>query len=150
MITYSRYALLLAADLLTKTWAVENLATATPFIFNIFRLRLVLNTGIATSLLANFGVEHQLQLIIFNTLILAAFAIFTRGQIKRKKNILPEMLVCTGGLGNLFSRIYYNGVVDFLEVKVLTNSSSVFNLADIYISVGIFLILARVVKNEFA
>jgi signal peptidase II len=108
----------------------------------------MVNKGIALSLFADTGILSQNSLIFIISLVIA---IFTRHLIKRwlsNFNILPEIIVCAGGLGNLISRAAYGGVVDFLEVSLYGNYSSILNIADIYISLGLGIILLRTTFYE--
>ena len=54
-----------------------------------------------------------------------------------------------GSLGNLFDRIYYYAVPDFIDFHIGNFHWFVFNIADIFITVGIIgLIFSELIKKE--
>ena len=64
-----------------------------------------------------------------------------------KKNSL--LLVFGGSLGNLFDRVYYSAVPDFIDLHLGDYHWFVFNVADIFITSGIiFMILTEIVDNN--
>jgi signal peptidase II len=75
-------------------------------------------------------------------LILALTFIYTL----RKKNLPNPILwglcfIMGGGVGNLFDRIMYGSVTDFLHIEIGIFQTAVFNMADVSIVVGTLLIL---------
>ena len=64
------------------------------------------------------------------------------------------MIVMGGALGNLFDRIYYSAVPDFIDFHINNFHWFIFNVADIFISLGVIclifveLFLNKRVKNE--
>tara|TARA_Y100000817_G_C16353350_1_gene322608 strand:+ start:117 stop:302 length:186 start_codon:yes stop_codon:yes gene_type:complete len=58
-------------------------------------------------------------------------------------------MILGGSIGNLYDRIYYSAVPDFIDLNYNGYHWFVFNVADIFISVGIFaLIFAEVFKKK--
>lgn len=52
------------------------------------------------------------------------------------------VLFLSGGIGNLMSRIFYNGkVIDFIVVDIFSFKTGIFNIADVYVILAMFLIL---------
>lgn len=104
---------------------------------NFFKLELAFNTGGAWSILnGNVGV-----LILLNILIL--FILFKMSsKIKETclKNISYVCLIA-GTVGNLLDRIFYGAVTDFLSFNFWEYHYPIFNLADIMIVVGAFLLI---------
>ena len=59
------------------------------------------------------------------------------------------VFIISGGLGNLIDRLLYNGyVVDFLRVSIGGFRTGIFNVADVSIVAGFFLLLASVFKER--
>ena len=59
------------------------------------------------------------------------------------------MIILGGSLGNLFDRIYYNAVPDFIDINLGSFHWFVFNVADIFISIGIIcLILSEFINYK--
>ncbi len=56
---------------------------------------------------------------------------------------IAETLVVVGGLSNVFDRLFYGFVIDFIRINIASYSLSVFNLADVYIALGLIFMLQR-------
>ena len=72
--------------------------------------------------------------------------------IKNKKLTNLEQIsygILTGGIiGNLIDRIIHGFVIDYLDFKIFNYYFPVFNLADIMIVIGMFLIIIQVLKGD--
>ena len=69
----------------------------------------------------------------------------------KKKNTLTSMsylMVISGALGNLLDRLRQGYVVDFLDFKIFGWDYPVFNVADIFITIGCFLLIIISLKGE--
>lgn len=51
--------------------------------------------------------------------------------------------VIGGGAGNLFDRLYYGSVTDFMHIDFVIFQTGVFNMADVSIVVGLMILLAK-------
>ncbi len=142
---------LIAFDHSTKWMAIQYLAdTGETYRFcgDLFRLQYAENTGAFLSLGAGLpdGVRAYIMTGL-NTVILGALLLY----IVFSKNIalLPLYaftLVAAGGIGNLIDRIFRHGrVVDFMNMGLNINQfqirTGIFNVADVAIMVGLFLII---------
>ena len=112
---------------------------------------LIWNNGIAFGLLSineNF-IYNLITLIIASiTLVVLVMAVKTEGL---KKYAL--LCVFGGSLGNLFDRIYYSAVPDFIDFHINNFHWFVFNVADIFITLGIIFLIFKEIftyneKNE--
>ncbi len=112
---------------------------------------LVWNTGIAFGLLS-FDQSEMYNLMTILIIFINLFIIYLI--IKSKDNTAYFFIIILGGsLGNLFDRIYYSAVPDFIDISYKGFHWFVFNVADIFISLGIIcLIFAELLnykkKNE--
>ena len=117
------------------------------YIYPFLNFYLVWNTGIGfglASMEANIY-YHILTLII---LIINIGLIFF---LIKSKGIYTYLiaLIIGGSLGNLFDRIYYYAVPDFIDLHLGNYHWFIFNIADIFISAGIIgLILIELTKKE--
>ena len=105
------------------------------YVFPFLNLYLVWNTGIAfglVSLEANNYYHILTGLILIINLVLIYFLFKERG-------IYGYLLalIIGGSLGNLIDRIYYFAVPDFIDIHVGNFHWFIFNIADIFITVGI-------------
>ncbi len=105
------------------------------YVFPFLNLYLVWNTGIAfglVSLEANNYYHMLTGFILIINLVLIYFLLKERGI-----NAYLLALVIGGSLGNLVDRIYYFAVPDFIDIHIGNFHWFIFNIADIFITVGI-------------
>lgn len=131
-------ALLTAIDQITKFAVISRVMGKAPvdFLFGLFRIRYVENTGVAFSLF-----HSHPQVLTVLTALLVAFCLVLVLSRKVKPlfvNICLTVIV-SGGLGNVIDRIARGYVVDFIEAMFV--NFAVFNFADCCITVGAFALL---------
>ena len=117
------------------------------YIFPFLNFYLVWNTGIG------FGLVSMETSIYYHilTLIIAIINIFLIIFLTKSKGFYSYLiaLIIGGSLGNLFDRIYYYAVPDFIDLHLSNYHWFIFNIADIFITVGIIgLIWIEIVKKE--
>ena len=129
----------LILDQLTKYWVVQNFARqgdTIPLWSGIFHFTYVVNTGAAFSFFTN-GVGWLRWLSLGVSLGLIALAWFGP-----RMNITEQLgygFVLAGAFGNGIDRLLFGYVVDFLDFRLI--QFPVFNLADVFINIGIFFLL---------
>ena len=137
-------------DRLSKIYLLNLQANGTDIDFYVFpflNFNLVWNTGIGFGLIS---LETNIFYHIL-TLIIAAVNIVLVFFIIKSKGIYVYLLtlIIGGSLGNLFDRIYYYAVPDFIDFHIGNFHWFVFNVADIFITVGIIgLMLKELLKKE--
>ena len=57
-------------------------------------------------------------------------------------------MIAAGASGNIFDRLYYSSVVDFIDITINNFHWFIFNVADIFISLGIVILLIREFLNK--
>ncbi|MCA1869407.1 signal peptidase II [Agrobacterium genomosp. 3] len=129
-------------DLATKAWARATLEPYGPALdfLPFVSLRLTFNEGISFSLFAFEGDMGQMALLAVTglmTLIMAVWAYRSQGWQRAALS-----LVVAGALANLIDRSLRGSVTDFLGLHFGNWYPFVFNLADVWISVGVLLLLA--------
>ena len=112
------------------------------YIFPFLNFYLVWNTGIG------FGLASMETSIYYHilTAIIAIINIILIYFLTKAKGIYSYLLalVIGGSLGNLFDRMYYYAVPDFIDLHLGNYHWFIFNVADIFITIGIIgLILAE-------
>ena len=137
-------------DRTTKMYLINLQTTGTDIDFYIFpflNFYLVWNTGIGfglASLETNIFYHILTAVITTVNLVLIIFLIKSKGI-----NAYLITLIIGGSLGNLFDRIYYYAVPDFIDIHLGNFHWFIFNVADIFITVGIIgLILTELFKKE--
>ena len=111
-----------------------------PLLKNILHLTYVQNRGAAFGL---FYGKHWILIPAGIALITVLFYYYFR---YRESNWIrmPLGLIIGGSLGNIFDRIFRHYVVDFIDFRFWP----VFNLADIMINIGVFLIVLRLMLSK--
>ena len=117
------------------------------YINSFLNLYLVWNTGIGFGLVS---MEANIYYHIL-TFIIAIVNGILRFLLVKIKDITAFLfaIILGGSLGNLFDRIYYYSVPDFIDFHISSYHWFIFNVADIFITIGIIgLILTEVLKKE--
>ena len=139
-------------DRVTKIYLLNLQEDGTDIDFHItsfLNFYLIWNTGIGFGLAS---METNIYYHVLTTII----AIVNIGLIFfliKSKSIYAYLiaLIIGGSLGNLFDRIYYYAVPDFIDLHLGNFHWFIFNVADIFITIGIIgLILVELLKKEKA
>ena len=117
------------------------------FINNYLNLNLVFNTGIGFGLFSlNTGIYYNmLSVLIFLIILILIYLMF---KSKKSEKIFLSFII-GGAIGNLYDRIIYKAVPDFIDFHIKDFHWFTFNIADIFISLGIILmILNELIYNR--
>ena len=137
-------------DRLTKLY-ILNLAevknSVDIYVTSYLNLYLMWNKGIA------FGLFSMNESIVYNfiTIIIAIIILIIFIMMWKNDNIQRFFLalVAGGALGNFYDRIVYTAVPDFIDIHFQGFHWFVFNVADIFITIGVFcLILVELFNNN--
>ena len=127
--------LLIAADQISKLWALRSLdPVPDPFLPGLY-LTLVHNTGVAFGLLKGNPFWLGVFSLVVGFFLLVYLARARLGWL----NSLAFSLITAGALGNAIDRLGRGWVVDFLDIG--PGLWPVFNLADSFVVVGVILLL---------
>ena len=136
-------------DRISKIYLInlqENGVNVDFFITSFLNFNLVWNTGIGFGLasMESSIFYHILTLIIgLVNIALIIFLIKSKGV-----NLYLISIVIGGSLGNLFDRIYYYAVPDFIDIHLGNFHWFIFNVADIFITVGIIGLIYMELTNK--
>ena len=137
-------------DRLTKVYFINLQSSGTDvdfYIYPFLNFYLVWNTGIGFGLASmeiNIYYHVLTSIIAFVNIALVFFLIKFRGFYS-----YLIALIIGGSLGNLLDRIYYYAVPDFIDLHIGNFHWFIFNVADIFITVGIIgLIFAELLKKK--
>ena len=136
----------LALDRLSKILALRMLAPtgAKNVIPGLLSWAYAENRGMAFGMAEGRG----LALIILTTLIMAGLLVYLLGHPEDPSLMRTGLwLVTGGGLGNLYDRIFYGFVVDFIRLDFI--DFPVFNVADIAVCTGVGLVILAVFMDEW-
>lgn len=134
--------LLLAADRITKMAAVA-LNGERVLIPGVINARYVQNTGIAFSMFSGGGAG----IILLTVLMIAAILVWLLVRPDESRLFRTGLwLIAAGGLGNLYDRLVYGYVIDFIETVFVR--FAVFNIADVCICTGAGLAILALFMEE--
>ena len=137
-------------DRLSKIYVInlsEKLSGYELFFTKYLNIRLIWNEGIAFGL---FSFDEQtfynfLTVLISIIILLIIFMIIKNKGLKK----YSLLMILGGALGNIFDRIFYNAVPDFIDIHVGDFHWFIFNVADIFITLGvIFMIILELTDNN--
>tara|TARA_B100000780_G_scaffold275840_2_gene243286 strand:- start:558 stop:1055 length:498 start_codon:yes stop_codon:yes gene_type:complete len=129
-------------DRITKINIIDNqLNSQSIFINNYLNFELVWNTGISFGLFSQNAnlYYHLISLLIFSVII---FLIYLLTKASFFEKILFS-LILGGAIGNFYDRLNYFAVADFIDLHINDFHWFTFNVADIFITLGIILIIVK-------
>ena len=114
---------------------------------SFLNLNLIWNEGIAFGLLSfneSFGYNFVTIIILF-VIIVLSIMLYKAENLNR----FALILILGGASGNFFDRVYYSAVPDFIDFYFKSFHWFIFNVADIFITLGIFcLIYVELLKKN--
>ena len=111
---------------------------------NFFYLTYTKNNGAAWSILQD---KRILLLIVTVVFLFLINKYMNKEELSKLENFIYGMII--GGIvGNLFDRIVYSSVIDFLDFKIFGYNYPIFNLADTFIVIGIILLIIVSIRKE--
>ena len=117
------------------------------FSSKFLNLTLIWNEGIAFGLLS-FGenfLYNSLTILILIVIIVITFMLINSEGIKK----YSLLMILGGALSNVYDRIFYGAVPDFLDFHISNFHWFIFNVADVFISIGvIFMIFFELIDNN--
>ncbi len=130
-------------DQITKHFAIKNLETPNRIIKGFFELEYTENTGMA------FGLPMPYYILLFGGIILLGVILYLASKefnLKIFTAWFSVALIAGGAIGNIIDRIVNGFVVDFIAIWKWPN----FNLADLFITTGILLLIIfyAKIKND--
>ena len=151
----ARYSLLLGVsgsvillDQITKMWVDKTMRiyetnTIVPGLLDLYYIR---NTGAAFGFLSSSHEGFRIPFFILVSVFAVGIILFLFYKLEESEAIMPVALslVLGGAIGNLLDRIRFGEVIDFLLIHYKAFRWPAFNVADIAITVGVFLMVLRI------
>ena len=137
-------------DRVSKLWIISIFNSENNLeikISSFINLNLIWNKGIAFGL---FSYGEKFEYNLLTGLIIMIISIVFWMIIKTKGLEKYGFLMILGGaLGNIFDRLYYSAVPDFIDIYYKNFHWFVFNVADIFITVGVLMLIINeiTIKN---
>ena len=150
------YLVLVAAILVFDRWTKSiihsqfDLNESVSVIDGLFNITYVRNTGVAFGIFSSISSPVKaLLLSLFTGVAVVAVAIYSlRSPVQNRLLQLSLTLIFGGALGNLYDRLSYGYVIDFLEVYIGSYSWPAFNVADSAITLGVVLLAIEILRDE--
>ena len=111
---------------------------------NFFYLTYTNNTGASFGILKN----SRVLLIVLSIIALVILLRYISTFKETKYNILGLGFLMGGIIGNLLDRVLFGYVRDFLNFYIIGYDFPVFNIADIFIVLGVFILIISILKGE--
>ena len=144
----------IACDQISKVWARNNLESYTEknIIGEVFSLIKVENTGAFLGMGSELSETLRvLLLIILPVIVLVSITIYTYiDKSLDKISIIGFSFIIGGGISNIFDRIMFGSVTDFLYLNFGgIFKTGIFNVADLWVTTGMILILISSFKKPY-
>ena len=142
--------LIFAIDRFSKIYIVQknlNGLSSEIKLNNFLSLDLVWNKGVAFGLFSMNSVAfyNALTILILIIILIILYLSFTSSGFKK----IAYLMITGGAIGNVYDRIFYRQVPDFIDFHVGDFHWFIFNIADIFITFGvIFMILIEFKANK--
>lgn len=109
------------------------------FSSKFLNIHLIWNEGIAFGLLAfnEDNIYNFLSIFIFIIILFIIYMVIYSEGFKK----YSLMILLGGALGNFFDRLFFKAVPDFIDFHVGNFHWFIFNVADIFITIGVFLMI---------
>ncbi len=134
-------------DRYTKLLILDNFSENTYYLNDYINLDLIWNIGIGFGFLSTDSyLAYNLITLLIGLVILSLFYFLVLSEIIDK---LIYSVIIGGALGNFYDRLVYNAVPDFIDLHYKNFHWFTFNVADIFITIGILIFILRsfFVKN---
>ena len=143
----------IALDQISKIWVRNNFESyiENSIIGDVFTLIKVENTGAFLGMGSELSETLRiLLLIVLPIIVLISITIYTYiDKTLDKISIIGFSLIIGGGIGNIFDRIVYGSVTDFLYLDFGGMfKTGIFNIADLSVTTGMILILIYSFKKN--
>ena len=137
-------------DRVSKLKIINNFNESTYFVNNYINIDLIWNIGIGFGLLStNSFLLYNLVTFLIGLVIIFLIFVFIKSDNIEK---FSYAIIIGGALGNFYDRIVYKAVPDYIDVHYNNFHWFTFNVADIFITVGILVFVIKIIlkkcKNE--
>jgi len=149
-INFFTIIIIFSLDRISKFYVIsQNEKNFTPDLFTskYLNISLIWNEGIAFGLLTfNESYFYNFLTILIAIIIIIIFFMILRNKGLKKYSLL---MILGGALGNLYDRIFFKAVPDFIDFHIGNFHWFIFNVSDIFISLGVlFLIFLELIDNQ--
>lgn len=136
---------LIVFDQLIKFLVTLNFNVGEEFVIinNFLKFIYIKNTGAAFGMFSG----NTFMLILIAIVLIWYLIKEIKTNLNNKLSIISFSLVLGGALGNLIDRVFRGYVVDYISFTLFNSEMAIFNMADIYITFGVLLLLYIVIRD---
>lgn len=136
---------LIVFDQLIKFLVTLNFNLGEEFVIinNFLKFIYIKNTGAAFGMFSG----NTFMLILVAIVLIWYLIKEIKTNLNNKLSIISFSLVLGGALGNLIDRVFRGYVVDYISFTLFNSEMAIFNMADIYITFGVLLLLYIVIRD---
>lgn len=139
-------------DQLTKVYAVAVLKGQPPqsYLGDILRISYAENKGAFLGLFGNLSETMRWAILVTgNSALMVGLVLYLAlGKKVNAWTFFTFALVFAGGIGNLIDRVRINAVIDFLNLGIGPLRTGIFNVADMAITAGFFMLVWQVYRGD--
>ena len=126
-------------DRYSKIEIINNFSDTSVYLNDFLNFDLIWNTGIGFGLLkSNTALFYNLISTLIGLVVIILFFLALRSKSFDK---IIYSIIIGGALGNFYDRVFYNAVPDFIDIHYRNFHWFTFNIADIFITVGIIALI---------
>jgi signal peptidase II len=145
ILVFGIIAVVIGIDQWSKVWAVNTLMgePSTSYLGDFFRLTFARNTGAFLSLGSGLSDNWRYWALTILPVLVLLFLLYQTlfSKTMSRWQIIAFSSILGGGLSNIYDRIMYGSVVDFLNMGIGNFRTGIFNVADMGIMAGLFMML---------
>ena len=149
LINFSLIFIIFSFDRISKIYVIyldKKLFGSEIFSSKFLNINLIWNEGIAFGLFSfNEKIFYNILTILILIIIFIIFIMAIKSDGFKKYTFL---MILGGALGNVFDRLYYKAVPDFIDFHIGNFHWFIFNVADIFITIGIFFMVVIELFNK--
>ncbi len=133
-------------DRFSKIEIISNYSQNTFFINNFLNIELIWNTGIGFGLLSyeSNAAYNLISLLIGGVIVTLTYITLTA----EKSDKIIYSIIIGGALGNFYDRLDYKAVPDFIDIHYNNIHWFTFNIADIFITIGVIIFFIKFNKSK--
>ena len=141
ILMFSLIIFIFLIDRYSKNFILSNLNENLIYINDFINFDLIWNTGVGFGLLSsNSNLIYNTISVIVGIVVIALILISLRSDTFDKTAF---SLIIGGALGNFYDRIFFKAVPDFIDLHYGSFHWFTFNIADIFITIGVICLITK-------
>ena len=135
-------------DRYSKIKIIKNFSNQSFYFNDFLNFDLIWNTGIGFGILSSSSslIYNLISFLIFGVIVLLGYYFLKSDKYEK----ITFSIIIGGAIGNFYDRLFYKAVPDFIDLHHGNFHWFTFNIADIFITLGIFSFIIKgfLIKNN--